>query len=1482
MKRKSAAILTLGCCSILYGAYYFGVPLVANTTKFENFIEHKIENQTGYKLDLVNPKFKAGKIPSVKFKADELNILNDDGTKALEVINPKIKISLFPLLFKNIEISKSAANSVKANLVYNENRQFLLGQYPIKKNEQQKFNLNKLSLNVAKYNITLDDKIQKKTLTLNGNNLKIKDYTKDKLLSLATDAQLNTGANIAELNTDIELTLPLKKVSEDKVKLDIDIKNLNLNDFTEYARTLSHNKITELIGTINLTSKTDIVNGHKNIIGELNLDKFGIMQKDKVASIYSNYPIKINQDINIINDGIKINNLKVFSEGLDFSVNGNILKTSDDFPTLDLNFAINKVKGANLLPLFPGDEKLNPDFNFYKLKEHMIYGDATGNVNLKGIANYPNLYGNILLTDVYLKEPIKDAPKNGTLKFSFKDHTMNMSAHVLTAPKEYVDMNGTFKLFRNRHSDFTIKTTQNIDMTKALKVLMPLKDIFKFELGPLPMMKIEQGFGNANFRISGTRDNPQSWGTINFRNGTASFITINNMVAHNLGGWVKFNGDDVTFKTTSATLNNLPFEVEGSSTLKGDVTVNVKGEGQNSADLLKIINTSPILKELQDMLAPITSGSGKTKVLLTIFGHVTRGVEPVFNKDLFAKGSIEFFSNKLTFYPEKIPASDVSGIVNFDKYDGNFNLKGKLVNSEINTNGVIKNNVLTANAYSNKFSAGDYWTIMHMFYGNQILPVPGLNSVSTSFSGHYQGVLDVNNFDYSKITAKGKIYNNFGAKSPIVVNNSDFDIKDGHLHISQIRGMLEKNPFNLQIDVDNIMTPRQSVNGSFSMKNFDISTLNNLSLPEYPQLKDFDHFEGKIDVASKIKNNNIRLFSNLGNSSVVYKPKHIKLKVANGHILYDTNSLNLNKINAYVGEMPVFLNGKLSNISSKNPGVNLYITSKPTQNFFDQLFNSRLVYPIKLKGDVLISSKLDGTLDRLTSHTDIKLDGNSSLYYMGASIGDLTNSVNIKIDAFSGKDWIKLNNFKYDKIIASQNGKKNPNTQLVSSGYIKMLPDNNLKFNNFKVKTLYPTDAKIFNIIFKKPIIKQGVFNSDIIVNGTSLNPKIIGNLDLTSLDIPIVDASIKDIQLKFKNDLIDIKTKSSVLDNKIIMTATAQNKFTPPYVLNNFDLHFDNLDTNVIADAMSNYETTLYKQNLGVDQNAQSFAPKQIIIKKGSVIADKIKIKDLIAEDFLLDFSIDNKNIANIKDYSMKLADGTVNGSAKYNINDNSLNLDSHIENINAQTFAESLFQMKSQVSGVLNGDMSLRCTGTSDTECLKTLSGKGNFNVKDGRMPKLGSLEYLLKATNIVTSGITRISINNIIDLITPLKTGQFKSIKGHYNISNGIVKDLEIFSHGKDLNLYLSGSYNIDTNMADMEVYGTLSNNITSVFGKLKNLSLNTLLNTIPFLNNTEYSEDVAAKINKIPKDTNSTVSRIFAADIDGDINGMSYVKSFKWVK
>ena len=206
----------------------------------------------------------------------------------------------------------------------------------------------------------------------------------------------------------------------------------------------------------------------------------------------------------------------------------------------------------------------------------------------------------------------------------------------------------------------------------------------------------------------------------------------------------------------------------------------------------------------------------------------------------------------------------------------------------------------------------------------------------------------------------------------------------------------------------------------------------------------------------------------------------------------------------------------------------------------------------------------------------------------------------------------------------------------------------------------------------------------------------------------------------------------------------------------------------------------------------------------------------------------------------------------------------------------------MPGQMYGTVTGNLNVACTGLSSVDCVNTLSGDGSFKVTDGRMPKLGSLEYLLKAGNLITGGVTGLSINGIIDLITPLKTGNFKSISGDIHVKDGIADNINVYSSGEDLNIYMTGSYNISTLVADMEVYGSLSKNFSTLLGRIANTSLNTLFNTIPGININEINPKSTSNINKIPNFNKNNTLRVFKSEIYGDINGSNYVKSFRWIK
>ena len=178
-KNKKIAILS-GLIAFTCAAYTWGIPAVINNALSPKFVEQKIFENSGYKIDLGAPKVSMGVFPSIWLKSDKIALVNDDGSNAAVIKNPNVNIKLLPLLFKKLEIKKITTDSEIANLVLSKDNHFYIGQYPIKKSEKEfPLKLTKLKGDLGNYNVFLDDKFQAKKVTLNGQYLKNINYNVD-------------------------------------------------------------------------------------------------------------------------------------------------------------------------------------------------------------------------------------------------------------------------------------------------------------------------------------------------------------------------------------------------------------------------------------------------------------------------------------------------------------------------------------------------------------------------------------------------------------------------------------------------------------------------------------------------------------------------------------------------------------------------------------------------------------------------------------------------------------------------------------------------------------------------------------------------------------------------------------------------------------------------------------------------------------------------------------------------------------------------------------------------------------------------------------------------------------------------------------------------------------------------------------------------------------------------------------------------------
>ena len=690
-----------------------------------------------------------------------------------------------------------------------------------------------------------------------------------------------------------------------------------------------------------------------------------------------------------------------------------------------------------------------------------------------------------------------------------------------------------------------------------------------------------------------------------------------------------------------------------------------------------------------------------------------------------------------------------------------------------------------------------------------------------------------------------------------------------------------ENSIKADLLISNTFSEKPLPDGLIKVKISDMKLLNEIFgmriLPENINeiLRNYEFEKGALALNARFNDGKLSTESNLNGITFNYLPLELPVEIITGKISVRNNDLFLKSINILAGNMPIFADGEIKDILGRQ-NFNIYINSKPKQDFIDKFVNKNRVYPLKIKGDILFNSRIRGVRSDYELDTKINMAKDSSIYYFGATVGDIENALSLNLSSKIHNKELKIKEFLYDKLVSSQNGRQTRLNMIKAKGGVNFL-DNDLEFKDFYIKTSNPADVRIFNLIFGKPNIKQGQFTADLKMQGKLSNPKIIGDFHIVETNIPFLDITMKNIEFLFKDKLLEISSKGEIFGNDISVEAILKNKLNKPYHIEQGVISAKDMDLNRLVSKLKSAGA----ENSQLQDSTGNFDIDSIVADNLKLKADNILLRNIHATDFEAETSLNKQRLFEIKNFRFNIAKGQLQGDYSYNLKNSDINFNIKANNISANDITWAIFDLRNQIYGDLTGNMNVSCAGESFEKCMETLQGAAAFNVKNGRMPKLGSLEYLLKARNLVKGGVTSLSINSVIDLISPMKTGEFSDIYGKIDIKDGIANDIEITTQGKDLSLFIGGNYNFSTSVAEMEVLGLLSRKISTMFGPVGNISVNTLFNLIPGVDLSE-NNDVLQNINKIPGiEISNKAYRKFVAIIKGNINGEDYVKSFKWI-
>jgi len=407
-------------------------------------------------------------------------------------------------------------------------------------------------------------------------------------------------------------------------------------------------------------------------------------------------------------------------------------------------------------------------------------------------------------------------------------------------------------------------------------------------------------------------------------------------------------------------------------------------------------------------------------------------------------------------------------------------------------------------------------------------------------------------------------------------------------------------------------------------------------------------------------------------------------------------------------------------------------------------------------------------------------------------------------------------------------------------------------------------------------------------LNGDIKNLNIIGNADVKDAVIPEIATTINQMDIVFNDKIIEIKDALVNIAGSVAkINATLKNKFVSPLTINKLHLDADFID----ADALQQNFTKLFAYKSQEDENIPvQTNPAFVVIDEGTIKIKDFVYKTLNGSDLSADFYITPQWDFGIQNIKGNITTGSVNGELFYNLYSTDLSGNLEALNVDANTFASALFNLPNEMYGQLNANAKFSTKGKTSNQILENLDGVVYFNLQNGRMIRLGSVEYMLKTLNTFKGGLTRLNLNALVNIVAP-RTGYFDSIEGDFQIQDGTIISDKITSKSKELNLFMTGAYDINTSMVNGTIIGQLpieSKESILWLGTLGKISLNSLVKYLTKQNAAKENDNLffsnpLSYINDIPGLKNNKGDyRFFVITLDGNLYENNYVDKFKWIK
>lgn len=425
--------------------------------------------------------------------------------------------------------------------------------------------------------------------------------------------------------------------------------------------------------------------------------------------------------------------------------------------------------------------------------------------------------------------------------------------------------------------------------------------------------------------------------------------------------------------------------------------------------------------------------------------------------------------------------------------------------------------------------------------------------------------------------------------------------------------------------------------------------------------------------------------------------------------------------------------------------------------------------------------------------------------------------------------------------------------------------------------------CEFLNIFTKQKTFKRGTMKGSMHVAFKNNIPYLDADMQINKTFLPYQRMWLKSATLKTDHENIIVNAQGVFKRIPYVFSGKIKNELKAPYTINNLVLELDKLNIERVMASFNNGN----KSQAPEPQEIKSDNPDEIAddnymfdtnlirIKDANFIVKNGNYKELTFSNVKANLTLDEKGILNIKSNRFDIADGISSLAVNCDLVNLLYSIKLGVKDVDSNLMAKVLLNLDKEITGKASGLIDL------NTDKSLKLNGKIQFIVNDGTIGKIGLVEYVLKIASVFRNPIVMISPGTIMDIVS-IPEGKFNKITGLLLLKDNVVTMMNIKSYSDTLSALIRGRFDMERHDASLRIYTRFSSDKKSMFGFLRNLSLNRLANKVKMNTRNDANYYASELVDLPPIAVGRKESEVFLTQVEGDVEHNNFISSLKKIK